>query len=72
MDLHIALVKHLQKNIETIQKFQETGDSRYIYQNKLDQACFQHDLVYQDFKNLTRRTTSDKILCDKAFNIANG
>ena len=23
-----------------------------------------------DFKDLTRRTTSDKILCDKAFNIA--
>ena len=27
-------------------------------------------MVYRDFKDLTRRTTSDKILCNKAFNIA--
>ena len=27
-------------------------------------------MVYGDFKDLTRRTTSDKILRDKAFNIA--
>ena len=53
-----------------IQKFKETGDSRYIYQNKPDKACFQHDMAYGDFKDLTRRTVSDKILRDKAFNIA--
>ena len=58
------------KNKERIQKFKETGDSRYIYQNELDKACFQHDIAYRDFKDLTRRTTSDKILRDKAFNIA--
>ena len=58
------------KNKERIQKFKETGDLRYIYQNKLDKACFQHDMRYGDFKDLTRRTRSDKILCDKAFNIA--
>ena len=28
------------------------------------------DISYGDFKDLTRRTASDKILCDKAFNIA--
>ena len=28
------------KNKERIQKFKETGDSRYIYQNELDKACF--------------------------------
>ena len=27
-------------------------------------------MAYEDFKNLARRTTSDKILRDKAFNIA--
>ena len=36
----------------------------------LDKACFQHDMAYGDFKHLTRRTVSDKILRDKAFNIA--
>ena len=64
------LVDHLQKNKERIQKFKETGDSRYIYQIKLDKACFQHNMVYGDFKNLTRRTASHKILRDKAFTFA--
>ena len=27
-------------------------------------------MVYGDFKDLTRGTASDKILCDKTFNIA--
>ena len=58
------------KSKERIQKFKETGDSQYIYQNKLNKACFQHDMAYWDFKGLTRRTASDKKLRDKAFNIA--
>ena len=58
------------KNKERIQNFKDTGDTRYIYQNELDTACFQHGMAYGDFKDLTRRTTSDKILHDKAFNIA--
>ena len=33
-------------------------------------ACFQHDMAYGDFKNFTRRTTSDKTFHDKSFNIA--
>ena len=47
-----------------------TGYSRYIYRNELDKACFQHDLTYGDFKALARKTASDKVLRDKAFNIA--
>ena len=58
------------KNKERIQKFKETGDSRHIAQNELDKTCFQHDMAYGDFKDLTRGTASDKILRDKAFNIA--
>ena len=42
---------------------------RHTYQNELDKSCFQHDMAYGDFKDLTRRTASDKILRDKAFNI---
>ena len=44
-----------------IKKLKETGDSRYIYQNELDKACFQHVMADDDFKNLPQRTTSDKI-----------
>ena len=58
------------KNKERIQKFKETGDTSYIYKNELDKACFQHDMAYGDFKDLKRRTASDKGLRDKAFNIA--
>ena len=58
------------KNTDRIQKFKGTGDTIYIYKNELDKACFQHDMVYGDFKDLARRTASDKALRDKAFNIA--
>ena len=51
-------------------KIKETGDSPYIYQNELVEVYFQHDMAYGDFKDLARRTNSDKILRDKAFNIA--
>ena len=61
---------HLQKNKERIQKFKETGESRYIYQKELDKACFQDDMAYGDFKDFTRITVSNKILRDKEFNIA--
>ena len=53
-----------------MQKFKETGDSQYIYQNELDTTCFQHDMAYGELKELPSRTASDKVLCDKAFNIA--
>ena len=33
------------KNQERIKKFKETGDLRYTYQNKLDKAWFQHNMV---------------------------
>ena len=56
--------------LKTNKKTQKTGDSRYIYRNKLDKACFQHDMAYGDFKDLAKRTAADKVLRDEAFNIA--
>ena len=50
------------KNKERIQKFKQTGDSRYIYKNELDKACFQHDMAYGDFKDLAKRAAADKVL----------
>ena len=58
------------KNKQRIQNFKETRDTSYIYKNELDKACFQHDMAYGDFKDLARRTASDKIWRDEAFNIA--
>ena len=58
------------KNKGRIQKFKETGDTRYICKNELDKACFQHDMAYGDFKDLERGAASDKVFGDKAFNVA--
>ena len=61
---------HLQKIKERTEKFMKTGDADFIYKNELDKACFQHDMAYGKSKDLVRRTQSDKVLRDKAFNIA--
>ena len=58
------------KNKQRIQQLKITGDTKYIYKNELDKACFQHDLAYGDFKDLARRTAQDNVLRDKAFNVA--
>ena len=58
------------KNKERIQTFKETRNTNYIYKNELDKASFQHDMAHGHFKDLARRTASDKVLRDKAFNIA--
>ena len=55
---------------ERIKKLKRTGDTRYIYRNELDKACFQHDSAYADHKDLINRTKSDKVLRDKAYDIA--
>ena len=54
------------KNKQRIQKFMQTGDTNYIYKNELDKACFQHDMAYKD---LEKRTQSDKFLKDKALKL---
>ena len=55
---------------ERIKEFKRTGDTRYIYRNKLDKACFQHDSTYADHKDLINRTEADKVLRDKVYDIA--
>ena len=58
------------KSKERIKKLKETGHSRHIYQNELDKARFEHDMTYGDFKDLNIKRAADKVLLDKAFNIA--
>ena len=52
---------------ERIKEFKRTGDTRYIYRNVLDKACFQHDSAYADHKDLINRTEAGKVLRDKAY-----
>ena len=58
------------KNKERIKKIKKTNDSRHIFQNKLDKAWFQHDMAYENSKDLNRRTAAEKVLHNKAFDIA--
>ena len=58
------------KNKERIEKFMQTGNADFIYQNVLDKACFQHDMAYGKSKDLAKITQPDEVLRDKAFEIA--
>ena len=40
------------KNKERIKKLKEAGDTKYIYKNELDKACFQKELLSK--KNYSR------------------
>ena len=59
------------KNKQRIQKFMQTGDTNYIYKNELDKSCFRHDMAYGKYRNLEKRTQTDKVLKDKTFEITN-
>ena len=58
------------RHMDRINKFIQTSDINYIYKNELDKACFAHDAAYSDFKEIKNRTAADKILRDKAYEIA--
>ena len=45
---------------ERIKEFKRTGDTRYIYRNELDKACFQHFSAYADHKDLIAEQTEQK------------
>ena len=50
------------KHKERIKKFEQAGDTQYIYRNELDKACFHYDAAYANNKDLLNRTRADKIL----------
>ena len=49
------------KHRERMQKFRETGNLKHLYRN---------DAAYSDTKDLAKRTISNKILKDRAYEIA--
>ena len=58
------------KYCNRIQKFKEAGNLKYLYRNELGKACFAHDAAYSDSKDLAKEATWDKILTDRAYEIA--
>ena len=58
------------KHHERIQKFRETGNLKHLYRNELYKAYFADDAAYSDTKDLAKITISNKILKDRAYEIA--
>ena len=59
--VHVEYVEHTQR----MQDFLNTGKLSYIYKYDLDKACFQHDMAYNKFKDLEKRTQSNIVLKNK-------
>ena len=53
-----------------MQQFREIGSLKHLYRNELDKACFTHHATYSDSKEIAKRTISDKILRNRAYEIA--
>ena len=55
---------------ERIKELERTGDTRLLYRNELDKACFKHDAAYAKYKDVENRLISDQKLRNSAFDIA--
>ena len=58
------------KHREGIKKFRETCNLKHLYRNELYKSCFAHDALYYDGKDLAKGSISDKVLKDRAYEIA--
>ena len=58
------------KHSDWIEKFRETVNLQHSYRNELDKACVAHNAANSDSEDLAKRTISDKILRDRAYEIA--
>ena len=58
------------KHRERIRKYKGTANLKHLYRNELDKSYFTDDATYSDNKDLAKRTISDKILKNRAYEIA--
>ena len=58
------------ENVERIQKFWQAGNLKHLYRSELDEACLAHDAIYSDSDDLAKTAISEKILKDRAYEIA--
>ena len=61
---------HLLNIVKELKKLRETDNLKYLYRNELGKACFALDAAYSDSKDLAKRIILDKILKDRAYEIA--
>ena len=62
-------VRLFTKHRGRIQKFRETDNLKHLCRNELDKACFAHDAPYYDSTDLAKRSISDDIFKDRAYEI---
>ena len=55
---------------ERTKEFKRTGDTRLLYRNELEKACFKHDAAYPKYKDLENRLISDQKLRNSTYDIA--
>ena len=48
------------KTKERTKKFKGTRDKNYICKYEFDKACFQHDIAYEDFKDLAKKAACER------------
>ena len=53
-----------------MQHLRDWGNLKHLFRNELNKLCFTHDAAYSDIEDLRKRTFLDKILIDRAFQIA--
>ena len=61
---------HLLKIVKEFKNLQETGNLEDLYRNEWDKACLVHNVAYSDSKDLAKGSFSDKILKDRAYEVA--
>ena len=54
---------------ERIKEFKRTGDTRLLYRNELEKACFEHNAAYAKCKDVENRLISDQKLRNSAYDI---
>ena len=59
------LVDHLLSIFKELKKLE-----KHLYRNELDKSCFSHNAAYSDSKGLVKKTFSDKILKNIAWEVA--
>ena len=59
------------KHKERLDKYMRTGDTRHIFMNELDKACFYHDAAYSKHRDVGNRQIADRKLMDACREIAN-
>ena len=55
---------------ERIKEFKRTGDTRLLYRNELDKACFKRNAAYAKYKDVENRLISDQKLKNIVHDIA--